>query len=389
MVSLADYAGREQSYVKHIFLNSYLEVLAHKIASTYSHIAYVDGFAGPWQSASERFEDTSFGIALGALRRARQSWKRNGRDVHMSAHLVEKDQTSYARLTTIPPRYPDLSVQTYSADFVAVLPSLLRRIPSDAFAFFFIDPKGWRFQLGALGTMLARQKSEVIFNFMFDFINRAASIEDPAIISGLDELIPYGDWRQKLIAAENQSGGRLTAEARKEIIVGAFTESLEKLGGYRYVAETTVLRPLKDRPLYCLCYATRHETGIEVFRDCQFKALRQQSITRAAAKLKHAAASSGQGEFFESLHDMGPDELTEFLERERRKAKTTLLQLTPSRPKSISYRNLWPQVLARHVIRRADVNEIAARLRKEGTLDFPGWEKGRRVPQSHYMTRRP
>ena len=68
MVSLADYAGREQSYVKHVLLESYLEKLVHKVASRYDQIAYVDGFAGPWLSANERFEDTSFGIALSAAR---------------------------------------------------------------------------------------------------------------------------------------------------------------------------------------------------------------------------------------------------------------------------------------------------------------------------------
>ena len=59
MVSLADYAGREQSYVKHVFLERYLEALIFKTASVYNHIVYVDGFAGPWQSANEKFEDTS------------------------------------------------------------------------------------------------------------------------------------------------------------------------------------------------------------------------------------------------------------------------------------------------------------------------------------------
>src|SRR5262245_32139179 len=64
MVSLQDYQGREQSYVKHTFLERYLEALVHKTASTYPHVVYVDGFAGPWQSTNEKFQDTSFGIAL-------------------------------------------------------------------------------------------------------------------------------------------------------------------------------------------------------------------------------------------------------------------------------------------------------------------------------------
>jgi hypothetical protein len=34
--------------------------------------------------------------------------------------------------------------------------------------------------------MLARANSEVVFNFMFEFINRAASISDPGVVSGLE-----------------------------------------------------------------------------------------------------------------------------------------------------------------------------------------------------------
>jgi three-Cys-motif partner protein len=90
MVAIQDYQGREQSYVKHVFLERYLERLVHKTASSYDHIVYVDGFAGPWQSASERFQDTSFGIALNALRQAKATWKAASRDVKMSAYLVEQ-----------------------------------------------------------------------------------------------------------------------------------------------------------------------------------------------------------------------------------------------------------------------------------------------------------
>src|SRR5450631_555050 len=141
MVSLEDYVGREQSYVKHIFLEEYLERLFHKTASIFLHIVYVDGFAGPWQSASERFEDTSFGIALNALRRAKEAWKRNGRDVQMTALLVERDTTAYARLATIPPKYPDIAITTYNDDFISIVPTILQDIPCEAFSFFLIDPK--------------------------------------------------------------------------------------------------------------------------------------------------------------------------------------------------------------------------------------------------------
>jgi len=388
MVALSDYSGREQSYVKHVFLEGYLERLIHKTASTYSQIVYVDGFAGPWQSVNEKFEDTSFGIALTALRRAKASWRERQLDVKMSAFLVERDTGAYERLAQLPAKYPDIAIKTYPADFLAVLPDILNDIPQNAFAFFLIDPKGWRIPLNVLSPIFARASSEVIFNFMFDFINRAASIDDPVIVGGLNELIPYGNWRANLKEAERQAGGKLDSNQRKAILVGAFTESLARLGNYRYVAETTILRPLSDRPLYCLCYATRNRHGIAVFRDCQIRALTEQAKTRAATKMRHGAANTGQGELFESLYEMAPDALADFLENERRLAEKTLLELSPTNPLSISYEKLWPEVLLRHVVRLTDINKIAAKLRADGKLLIPDWEKGKRVPQQHYRIQR-
>jgi hypothetical protein len=40
------YAGREQAYIKHFLLASYLEPFVHKIGSKYDQIVYVDGFSG-------------------------------------------------------------------------------------------------------------------------------------------------------------------------------------------------------------------------------------------------------------------------------------------------------------------------------------------------------
>src|SRR5262245_64166686 len=104
MVAIEDYQGREQSYVKHVFLERYLERLVHKTASRYDHIAYIDGFAGPWQSANEQFQDTSFGIALAALRSAKAIWRQAGRNVRMSAFLIERDSEAYEKLSAIPAR---------------------------------------------------------------------------------------------------------------------------------------------------------------------------------------------------------------------------------------------------------------------------------------------
>src|SRR3954454_12026930 len=117
--------------------------------------------------------------------------------------------------------------------------------------------------------------------------------------------MPGSNWRQRLKDAETAKGRPLTPEEREKVLIESFRESLRQIGGYDYVVETKVLRPVKDRTLYYLFYATRHERGMEVFRDCQVKALIAQAETRAAGKVQHAARSSGQSELFASLHDMG------------------------------------------------------------------------------------
>jgi hypothetical protein len=253
----------------------------------------------------------------------------------------------------------------------------------DAFAFFLIDPKGWRIPLQQLGPLLSRKKSEVVFNFMFEFINRAANMSDPIVVKGLDELMPNSNWQQRLRTAEDKYGHYgLSGDDRKNVLVGAFRDSLKHVGGYTYAAEITVLRPLKERPLYCLVYGTRHESGIAVFRDCQMAVLKAQAELRAQGKVKASAAKSGQSELFESMLDMAPDKEAAIRARERARALEMVRAVTPQSPRSITYRELWANVLSECEVKKTDLNVICADLKKAGELLFPDWEQGKRVPLS-------
>jgi len=65
------YFDREQSKAKHFILRKYLQALAFKVL-TFSDIAYVDGFSGPWKSRTENFTDSSFRIAIDVLKDAQK-----------------------------------------------------------------------------------------------------------------------------------------------------------------------------------------------------------------------------------------------------------------------------------------------------------------------------
>ncbi|MGL4286563.1 MAG: three-Cys-motif partner protein TcmP [Phreatobacter sp.] len=380
------YRGREQAYVKHFLLNEYLETWAHKVGSHWAELAFVDGFSGPWQNASERFEDTSFSIALGALTRAKATWSGKGRLRKVSAYLVEKDPAAYRNLQAAKVLFPEVEIKTYQGSFIDQAPIILRDIPKSSFAFFFIDPKGWAVDMRQMAPLLRRPDSEVVFNFMFDFINRFAKVSDLKTAESLDLLFDDKGWRAQL--DEPPPLGMSMAEYRKSVLLEAFTASLRRIGGYKHVAETTVLRPTMDRPLYSLVYGTRSPMGLEVFRNCQIKALRKQDEARGVAKLNAAVAATKQGEMFGSLAGLAPDPFQAFLDGEERLAEVFLRDLIPPSPSMAVWRDLWPKVMERHVIGRARINQLANDMRKAGKVTFTGWDARQRSPDDENLASR-
>ena len=400
-LDLAHYVGRGrgQAYVKHHFLAEYLERLIFKLASGYSEIVYVDGFSGPWQDQGERFEDTSFGIALQVLSLAKRTWAEmpqpfQRRQVRMIAHLVEKHPAAFARLKSLQDMFPDLEVVTHNGDFTDLAPSIAASLPPRAFAFVFVDPKGWKVDLEAIGPLISRKNCEVVFNFMFDFINRFALSDDPIIAGQLDRLIPKADWRSGVRSVDERGedtpdAAQRAPDSRKRALVEGFGEALGRVGRYRFVADVDVLRPMKDRTLYFLVYGTRLPKGIEVFRDCRLEALKRQSEMRGRMKIEDREKKSGQFELMASTNDMGPDRSSVSLPREEQRARKMLLDLVPTDGAGARWDSVWPIVLSRCVIRLKELKRIANEYRKEGVLEFPTWPgKPKRTPEDEYLVRR-
>lgn len=379
------YGGRRQAWVKHYFLGNYMEGLAFKIASWADDFVYVDGFSGPWQTGEQDFQDTSFGIALATLRKAKDEWKRiRGRDVRMTALLVEKNARAYARLQQIKELFPDIRIETFHGEFTALVPALVRAIPSNAFTFVLMDPKGFAIDMDAVAPLISRPRTEVLFNFMFDFINRFALHDDPDVVAGLEKLMPRSGWRQRLgRVAQTVSSEELPA-ARKDVLVDCFSETLRRIGRFDHVLETPVYYPLRDRTFYSLVYATRSPAGVEVFRDCQVSTLKQQDDRREEAKVVDRVRRSGQDEMFVDTPRMAPRPSDASLANAEAAARRMMLERVAEEPGGMIFKDLRLEILERHVIRKQRVGELAAALRKGGELVFPDWEPRKRVPQDGY-----
>jgi three-Cys-motif partner protein len=380
------YAGRRQAWVKHYFLGNYIESLTFKVSSWADDFVYVDGFSGPWQAGEEEYQDTSFGIALAALRKVKDEWKRiRGRDVRMTALLVEKSARAFNRLQQVKELFPDIRIEIYKGEFTSLVPTLIKAIPANAFTFVLIDPKGFAIDMDAVAPLISRPRTEVLFNFMFDFINRFALHDDADVVAGLEKLMPGTGWRQRLGHVARTVVGDELPQARKAVLLECFSETLRRVGSYPHVLETPVYYPLRDRTFYSLVYATRKAAGVEVFRDCQVATLKQQDDRRAEAKVAAQAQRSGQDEMFVEAPRLAARPSDSILASAEAASRSMMIDLLGQEPAGIKFKDLRLQVLEREIIRKQRVGELAAELRKGGLIDFPGWEARRRVPQDDYL----
>ena len=377
MPAIEHYTGREQAYVKHYVLETYLTDLLFKVGSAYNEVVYVDGYAGPWKNAGDSFEDTSFGIALGKLREVRAKLAERHRNVRFRAILVESDPASFEQLKSVISLFPDVEITLISGRFLDNVERIRENL-GNAFAFMFIDPCGWKIDTEKLGTLISRNNTEVVFNLMFDFVNRAVQIE--SVAKPISELFASEDWKDRIRSAT-------PGPERKAAIFACFRDALMRCGRFPYCLEAEVMKATEDRLLYALVYATRHPAGVQVFRDAQVRAYRKQDEVRASAKFAKEEQRSNQAWLFSLAEHAGhPSE--SLLALEMKDARDTLLKLTPEFPRTGRFGDIATGTLLKHVVRRLDVGRAAADMKKEGKLVFPNWPDRKQVPDDSFIVYR-
>src|ERR1700694_4211291 len=143
MKSIDYYRSREQTYLKHFFLERYLERVGFNICSFKDDFVYVDGFSGPWKSKDEKFEDTSFMIAIQELRKVREGIERLGRQPpKIRCIFIEKERRAFNELSRAVDEIGDIDIKPILGEFEEVVPQILDSI-GQSFSLTFIDPTGW------------------------------------------------------------------------------------------------------------------------------------------------------------------------------------------------------------------------------------------------------
>lgn len=371
-IDFAHYIGREQAFVKHTFLDQYLPALIGKVCSRYDELVYVDGFAGPWKSAAgENFDDTSFGIALNHMTRLRLHYLGRGRDIKMRAFLVEKDANSFAQLQKAIAHYPKIEINPLNGMMEDYAEKIASSIPSAAFSFTLIDPKGFP-EIGAMMPLLKRQNAEALVNFMFDFANRFAGTDLIPKLEAWLSLAGSEGWREQV---KNLSGAD-----REQMYEKLAVEALRATPGYTYAPVITVDKVLQNRPLYKLIFLSRHSEGLKVFRDSEEKALYAQARTRAASKAKKREENSVISDLFADGEDAVPnDRSSQVIKRSREQASLRLNErLIASGSTGMVWGALWPLILEDFSVTRSWLGRYVNDFRKSGQILAPGWPNERK-----------
>lgn len=378
------YEGREQALVKHTFLDTYMPAQIPKIVSWADEFVYVDLFAGPWQSNSGDYSDTSFGIALRRMTEARAKRAELGRSVKMIAHFVEKDPENYPKLVEAVGRFPEVESHCYPGTAEQHANTIAEAIPAQAFRFVVIDPKGVP-DVRRFRRLIEPGRTEVLINFMFQFANRFAGSPDrmPTLEGWLGDIQCGSEWRSEIAG--------LRGVDREAEITERVRQALKRMGTYRFAPALTVDETDVDRPLYKLIYLTRHPAGIKVFRDAHRRALEAQSTYRSAKKAEIRKRTSGMEDMFSQSNAMEPGERSaRTIADGETEARRTLLQLLAAKPEGIDWKVLWPDVLDACAVTYSALGEIARDLWLRGEVVVPEWtNKVVKRPKEEFRFRLP
>ncbi len=374
------YARREQTLVKHIILKYYLERFAIIVGSHWDTLTYVDCFSGPWKVKSEKFEDSSFAIALEQLRKARDHHKkRTGKTLKLRCFFLEKTPSAYAKLKQFAGKQDDVEIETKNKKLEDAIQDILNFVLDggpNSFPFIFIDPKGWSgFALETITPLLKLNPVEVLITFMTEHIRRFIEWPQKQNQESFIELFGSSQFKDILKGLEEKD--------REDAIVTTYSECVKRIGEFRYTSSAIVLHPERNRTHFHLIYATREPRGIEVFKEAEKKAMPVMEKTRDEAKKREREERTGQTELGLYSNVVTQDPSSYFLslrDRYTSRARAAVLSLIQTK-KQLAYDEAWSSAMTFPLTWESDLKDWIHEWEQDGRLGITGMKERQRVPQ--------
>jgi len=353
-----EYSEREQSGIKHFALQKYLEAATRIIGSSWSGFSFVDCCAGPWNSRSSDFSDTSFGIAVEVLKMSSQSLRARGKVPGFRALLIEKRPKPYKQLAAFAKSadFGDVQVEARNQDFRKYTSEIVKFVSAPpSFSFVFVDPKGWSpVKVSDLEPLLRIRPGEILIDFMSSFIVRFLNRR----ATNMDEILgpDYRDLRT------------LEHEEQEEEAVRRYCELIRIRGDFRYVCALPVMKPDQDAIHFYLNCATRNAEGVRVFKDVEQRTEKKTEVVRATLQQRKRA----------NLDLFTPDVLYKREERYRRlstRSKTNAenaLDSLISGHESVPYDDCWAEALQYPTVYESDLRGWLKSREDYGSIRIEG-----------------
>jgi hypothetical protein len=194
-----------------------------------------------------------------------------------------------------------ISASALQGDFYELRQDIIDWCGTRDFVFFFIDPKGWKrvIEIPTLRPLLQRRNSELLINFMYDFVLRTHGQAD------------FATDMEAIFGQVPETSG-LSPKDRECHLIDLYRKNLKAHlisgTGKPRSAYVSVLSPDRDRTKYHLVYLTRHAKGVVVFMDASEKLDLVQRQLRILTKQQRRIEKTKQEELF-SDSELSQDEV--------------------------------------------------------------------------------
>jgi three-Cys-motif partner protein len=330
---------------------------------------------GPWQTKHPNYADSSFGIAINALRECQKKKAlrdTHGRELHMMSILVEPRKEAYSELRKFAQKESTANFEVHALtgefiDNIARIDRIIENSNLNPFRFVFLDPTGWaQIPMRSLQTFLSNRSCEVLINLMTGHIIRF--LDEPDRAESYNDL--FG--RSGVLDILQQT----PRDERTELAVQEYCGSLRMLCNFKYASAAVILKPAEEKIGYFLVYGTKHPRGIEVFKAAELKAAKIQAEVRHETHVR----KTGQPTF---LFDDAPPSSrlsSDLRNRYLEKAHDRILSILASHPKQtkILYEDVLCEAMAFPLVSPDDVINCLRALEPDVEIQLTGTGRRRK-----------
>jgi len=370
-INLEKYEGREQSLAKHLVLENYLEGLAVKtLMSRYTEFTFVDAFSGPWNTQDDSFSDTSPAISLRVLKKISNivSAKKH-REPKVTCIFCERDLSKIEKIYEIidSAKLPkNFTVKVIHGEFLKSIDEIITLVPKSAFKMCFIDPTGWTgLDMKSIKPLISLPNSEVLINFMYEFVNRFINHPNEAIREGIAGL-------------SGSMFSNLDEDQRESKIIDHYRNALSEICDYKFTPAAQILEPKVNRTLFYLVFGTNHSKGLELFRASQHRMateyswIRQRALDRAIEEKTKQETLFGEDE----QRLIGRATYDSWVAEQKLYARAYIIQES-TKPWTSSFSRVAESIMNRFALKETHVKDLVVEIYEEGFVDNT-WSHGRR-----------